>query len=39
MIEELDEAISRMALLVAPGESGLSPIATKKLPREADSLF
>jgi hypothetical protein len=34
-IEELDEAISSMASLAAPaGDSGLSPMAMKKLPRE-----
>jgi hypothetical protein len=34
-IEELDKAINNMTLLAAPGESGLSPIAMKKLSREA----
>jgi exonuclease III len=32
--EELDSAISDMASLAAPGDSGLSPMAMKKLPRE-----
>jgi hypothetical protein len=34
-IEELNKAISDMASLAAPGESGLSPMAMKKLPKEA----
>ena len=34
-LEELNKAIAEMALLAAPGESGLSPIAMKKLPMEA----
>jgi exonuclease III len=33
-IEELNEAIKGMASLAAPGESGLSPMAMKKLPAE-----
>jgi hypothetical protein len=32
---ELNKAITNMASLVAPGELGLSPIAMKKLPKEA----
>jgi hypothetical protein len=34
-LEELNKAIAEMASLAAPGESGLSPIAMKKLPKEA----
>jgi hypothetical protein len=32
---ELDEAITNMISLMAPGESGLSPMAMEKLPRKA----
>ena len=34
-LDELNKAIAEMASLAAPGESGLSPIAMKKLPKEA----
>jgi hypothetical protein len=38
-LAELNKAINDMASLAAPGESGLSPIAMKKLPKEAKEIL